>query len=279
MIKKFEQFVIALNEELNAKYVVTNKDLLRGSDDMKLARAFIKEMTRKEAPSGMYNIGKLIDFCVDNYYGFNDSEAKELSSSIDEIKNMIKNFFSSTEIEMDTYRELGYEDDEKGTMEVDAVFRNVRRTSDSSNARGMLQKFFETFWYIKTHTTKDSTGLDKKANDLISSIIQEIKTVWDPEGIDGWWIIGGDSDAIENTKKYFKDVYGGYAEAKTLYLNGQKPADNAAQGKTPAATSTSTTQQNSTSAQQTTATTAKKTSTPTQKAKPAGTSGKQLSFR
>lgn len=233
MIKSFNAFDRLLeNKKLfeGNEFLVHNIDLTSGSPDLVQARKFVKEMTGMEPPSTR-NLGKLIDFCVDNYKGFNnDIDKGPLKPQVDTIKNRIKDFFKSTEIE-DDLRWITADDAESA---VDAAFRNVRFRDSNSNAKGLLQRFFDTFEYVSKNTNRDTEGLDVTAIKMIKWIVQEIKEVWDPSGWDAYaWGLGGDSDAILAFNKDFTNMYGDYVEALAKYA---KEKDSAQQGTQPSTT-------------------------------------------
>lgn len=283
MIKKFEQFVRSLNEDdkPNPVYIVNNTNITPGSSDLAMVRKFVTEMTKMSLPQGEKNIGRIIEFCVDNYHEFKDKESQDLAAEVNEIKAMIKDFFANTEIEMEMLKSDwfgGFGDKTKTDVTVDAVF---------GKNNGMLRLFFDTFSKTKKNTTRNSEGLDNSVYGDIKTMVQRLKEDWDPVGWDAWTWIGGDSDAVEAFKRTLEERYGAYADAKIAYLNGQyEPPTGDKPGEKTIATPTSPVNQGSvksdttsSSTTQQATTTTKKTSTPTQKTKPAGTSGKPLSFR
>lgn len=235
MIKRFSVFNEQLDNQrvFENEYLIQNITLVSGSEDLSLARKFVKEMTKKEPPPTK-NLGELTNFCIDNYYGFQYPEERgALKPQVDVIKQVMKTFFASTEVEVDETKWFSPEGDD--TFAVDATFRNFRR----SGFRGLLQRFFDTFWYIKTNTTETSDGLDVRARNLIKEIVQEIKEIWDPEGWDAYaWGMGGDSNAIKTFNIEFGNMYGEYAEAlANLKKSGAKTAVPDKQPSAPSSTS------------------------------------------
>jgi hypothetical protein len=212
MIKTFSKF----NEESTTKiyegseHLVSSMDIIPGTDDYQIVTKFIKEMCNgKVPPASKTNILQLVNFCVNNYFGFNYPEEKgPLKTSVDKIKESIKVFFRDTELEQDWGTSV-----EGENYAVDAVFRNTRK--GAGWGRGLLQRFFDVFWYIRSNSTEDQEGLDARATSLIREIIQEIKETWDPPGMDAYypkWLLGaGDSDAIKHWNKVFLAAYGSYA--------------------------------------------------------------------
>lgn len=220
MIKSFSNFSSSRIFE-GEEHLIQNMAIIPGSNDYQVVRNFIKEVTNgKLPPSNMTNILQLVKFCVDNYFAFNYPEEKgALKPAVDKIKEGIMSFFKSVELEEEWF-DAG---DEGKTYAVDAVFKNTRK--GTGWGRGMLQRFFDIFWYIRTHPNETSAGLDEKANLLIREAIQEIKETWDPEGWDPYvWGLGGDSDAIKSLNRKFLEMYGGYA-----IMRGELLAKQAAQ--------------------------------------------------
>jgi hypothetical protein len=277
MIKKFEQFVSSLNEsdDINHQYIVNHTNITSGSKDLTTVRNFVTEMTKMSAPQGENNIGRFIEFCVDNYHGFKGKESQDLAAEVDKIKEMIKSFFANTEIEMEMLKSAWFGGFKKKTdtdVTVDAVF----------GKDGMLRKFFETFWKTKQTTKRNSQGLDNSVYDDIKSMVQRLKEDWDPVGWDAYTWIGGDSNAVEAFQNTLEERYGAYADAKIAYLNGQyePPTGNKPGEKTTGPVNRGSVKSDTTgsSTTQQATTTMKKSTAPTKRKRGPGTTGIPISL-
>jgi hypothetical protein len=250
MIKKFEQFVVSLNESHESdkysqytlddgsadkrgnEYLVQNSSLVVGTNDDKMVRSYIRQQTGMNPPEDMTNLGELVVFCIRHYKPFVEEE-KFVPTEIKNLKLFIKSFFANTEIEQDYSKAFTHGVDAvDNAWIVSATFKNF---ANISGVKGILDLYLELFKYLKDRIQTNKEALDGEARRRISEIIQQVKTVWDPKGWDAfdWMFFTGDSDAIIELNKNLLDVFGKYVRAKAKYLEGG--STKAAQTPAPAA--------------------------------------------